>query len=82
MDTVTKYIELIEKSDENASQNKSKITQDIIDMEGMSGTKTRHFYNNLLHFEDCRYLEIGTWKGSTTKSDTWWNGIYIGILQK
>lgn len=32
-------------------------------MDGMSGIKTRHFYNNLLNYYDARYLEIGTWKG-------------------
>jgi hypothetical protein len=37
-------------------------------MEGMSGIKTRHFYNNLLNTEDARYLEIGTWKGSSVCS--------------
>jgi hypothetical protein len=37
-------------------------------MEGMSGTKTRHFYNNLLRYPDARYLEIGTWKGSSVCS--------------
>jgi hypothetical protein len=37
-------------------------------MEGMTGTKTRHFYNNLLNKEDARYLEIGTWKGSSVCS--------------
>jgi hypothetical protein len=34
----------------------------------MSGTKTRHFYNNLLEISDARYLEIGTWKGSSVCS--------------
>ena len=34
----------------------------------MSGTKTRHFYNNLLNSDDARYLEIGTWKGSSVCS--------------
>ena len=34
----------------------------------MSGTKTRHFYNNLLNTKDARYLEIGTWKGSSVCS--------------
>ena len=29
-------------------------------MDGMTGKKTRHFYNNLLNTEDARYLEIGT----------------------
>lgn len=37
-------------------------------MDGMSGTKTRHFYNNLLNYQDARYLEIGTWKGSSVCS--------------
>jgi len=37
-------------------------------MEGMSSTKTRHFYNNLLQMTDARYLEIGTYKGSSVCS--------------
>jgi len=45
-----------------------KITNEIINIDGMSGTKTRHFYNNLLNTEDVRYLEIGTWKGSSVCS--------------
>ena len=52
----------------NAEKYISKITPDIINMEGMSGIKTRHFYNNLLNKEDSRYLEIGTWKGSSVCS--------------
>jgi hypothetical protein len=65
MDT---YKTLVETSFQNAENNISKITNDIINMEGMSGTKTRHFYNNLLNTEDARYLEIGTWKGSSVCS--------------
>ena len=62
------YKTLIETSFQNAKNNISKITNDIVVMEGMSGTKTRHFYNNLLNTEDARYLEIGTWKGSSVCS--------------
>jgi len=62
------YKSLIERSFYNAENNISKITDDIINMDGMSGTKTRHFYNNLLNIEDARYLEIGTWKGSSVCS--------------
>ena len=62
------YKTLIETAFQNAENNISKITNDIINMEGMSGTKTRHFYNNLLNTEDARYLEIGTWKGSSVCS--------------
>ena len=62
------YKTLIETSFQNAENHVSKITNDIINMDGMSGAKTRHFYNNLLNTEDARYLEIGTWKGSSVCS--------------
>jgi hypothetical protein len=62
------YKNLIDTAFQNAENNFSKITDYIIDMDGMSGTKTRHFYNNLLNTEDARYLEIGTWKGSSVCS--------------
>jgi len=58
----------VEQAFEKADRDESKITQEIVDMEGMSGIKTRHFYNNLLNREDARYLEIGTWKGSSVCS--------------
>lgn len=53
---------------ENADKGISKITYGILNMEGMTGKKTRHFYNNLLNKDDARYLEIGTWKGSSVCS--------------
>jgi hypothetical protein len=59
-------IETIKKAFENTDNNVSKITQEVIDIEGMSGTLTRHFYNNLCEMEGAKYLEIGSWKGSTT----------------
>lgn len=62
------YKALIDTAFQNAENMVSKITNDIINMEGMSGTITRHFYNNLLNTEDARYLEIGTWKGSSVCS--------------
>jgi len=68
-----KYIKLIETAFQNAKKNVSKINDEIINMEGMTGIKTRHFYNNLLHNEDSRYLEIGTWKGSSVCSAMYGN---------
>nr|QBK93383.1 MAG: methyltransferase domain protein [Pithovirus LCPAC404] len=59
------YQEHIEKSLENALKQKSNITDEILLMQGMSGRYTRHFYNNICAMEDARYLEIGTWKGSS-----------------
>ena len=58
----------IDKAFDNAENHISKITSGIIHMDGMTGTKTRHFYNNLLDIPDARYLEIGTWKGSSVCS--------------
>lgn len=65
---IDKYKNHLIKSYEMAENMKSSITSDIIKMDGMSGTKTRHFYNNLLSLDDSRYLEIGTWKGSSVCS--------------
>jgi hypothetical protein len=67
------YRVLIEQSFQNAENNISKINDEIIKMQGMSGTKTRHFYNNLLNSKDARYLEIGTWKGSSVCSAMYGN---------
>jgi len=58
----------VELAFEKAERGESKITDGILNMEGMSGIKTRHFYNNLLNTHDARYLEIGTWKGSSVCS--------------
>lgn len=53
---------------ENAEKGISKIDDHIKQMEGMTGIKTRHFYNNLLTIDGSKYLEIGTWKGSSVCS--------------
>jgi hypothetical protein len=48
-----------------ADRRESKITEDVLRIEGMSGDKTRHFYNNVCSLDYIRYLEIGTWRGSS-----------------
>jgi hypothetical protein len=50
---------------DRADNNLSNITESILQIEGMSGVKTRHFYNNVCSMKDSRYLEIGTWRGSS-----------------
>jgi hypothetical protein len=62
------YRKHIQTSFSNAENRISKITDDIISMPGMTGTLTRHFYNNILNIDDARYLEIGTWAGSSVCS--------------
>lgn len=55
----------------------SKLPREILEMEGMSGLKTRIFYNELcsLEFEGRKtnYLEVGVWKGSSTCSALYGN---------
>ena len=58
-------IQNIEDSLKKTDNYESKITDEILKMDGMSGKKTRHFYNNICSMNDTRYLEIGTWKGSS-----------------
>jgi hypothetical protein len=51
---------------EQALQDNSEIPDYSLEIPGMSGIKYRHFINNLLRsIENPKYLEIGTWKGST-----------------
>ncbi len=51
---------------ELAMQGVSRLTPEVLALEGMSGTMTRHLYNNLCNLPGCRYLEVGCWKGSST----------------
>jgi hypothetical protein len=58
-------IEHCRSSVDNSNNNISKLTSDILSMDGMSGNKTRHLYNNICSLNNANYLEIGTWKGSS-----------------
>lgn len=60
---------------QKAENNDSHITDDILNYKGMSGYKTRHFYNNICSLPDCRYLEIGTYHGSSSISALYKNQI-------
>lgn len=71
------FIDHIHQAYEKANNNQSKLTQEILELEGMSGSKTRHLYNNLVAFEGARYLEIGCWKGSTLASAMYKNSAEI-----
>ena len=72
----SKYISLIENILKDVKTQKSKLPDWILEMDGMSGRKYRHFINNLIgSLEDPRYLEIGCWKGSTSCSAIFGNGV-------
>jgi hypothetical protein len=55
----------VKNSISNAFSNISNVSNDILSMEGMSGNKTRHLYNNICNLPHSTYLEVGTWKGSS-----------------
>lgn len=67
-DLVHKYISHVAKASFGAMEYNSKCSSEILALDGMSGSMTRHFYNNLVSMENTRYLEVGTWKGSSTCS--------------
>jgi hypothetical protein len=61
-------IDHVSKAYSYAEAGISKVSRDILELEGLSGVYTRHFYNNLCSMPNARYLEIGTWKGSSVCS--------------
>jgi len=65
MYTLEELIDHTKQSIENAYNNKSKLSQEVLLMEGMSGDKTRHLYNNICNLSETNYVEVGTWKGSS-----------------
>jgi hypothetical protein len=73
--TLEQLINHAKSSVDNANNNISKLTSDILSMDGMSGNKTRHLYNNICSLNNANYLEIGTWKGSSFISAFYENDI-------
>lgn len=69
----SKYADLIELA---LSKDDTKLPDWILEMDGMSGKKYRHFINNLIsNIEDSRYLEVGCWKGSTSCAAIYGNNV-------
>lgn len=61
------------KIDPNTDEGK-----EILEYNGYTGTRTRHFYNNICNsnaLKDIKYLEIGTWNGSSSMSAVYKNNI-------
>jgi glycosyltransferase involved in cell wall biosynthesis len=61
---------------EMARRDDSRLTPAIRSIEGMSGQRYRSFINNYVHGEpDARYLEIGSWAGSTATAALFGNKV-------
>lgn len=65
LDYENAWIAHIEQSIECADMGRSKLNDNILNIQGMSSAKGRHFLNNLCSLPGACYLEIGTWRGST-----------------
>ena len=83
-DNVMRLIHHICHSVINARNGTSKIDinttegKEILEYEGYTGTRTRHFYNNICNSDkvnNIKYLEIGTWNGSSSMSAVYKNKI-------
>ena len=64
--TISDEARLVKHSFDQALNNESYLPPEIRDIDGMSGQKYRTFINNLVR--SClspRYLEVGSWTGST-----------------
>jgi hypothetical protein len=56
--------------------DKHKISYELLTLQGMSGRNYRKFINNLVgSIDECRYLEIGSWMGSTLCSALYKNDV-------
>jgi hypothetical protein len=74
-------IDVVKNSISDADREKSQLDEAVLKIDGMSSDKVRHLLNNLCrHMDDTRYLEVGTWKGSTLISASYKNeGTFIGV---
>jgi len=65
--------------------NRSKLTDEILKLDGMSSPKIRHLLNNLIcqlgvGNNSVRYLEIGTWKGTSFVSALYGNEVERAVV--
>jgi hypothetical protein len=77
---VEMYRQLIKTAHQSAERGQSKLPPEILAMSGMSGLKTRHFYNHMLTLDDSRYLEIGPWMGSSVCSAMYGNAGNVVVI--
>ena len=54
----------------------SKLTQDILDIHGITSNKVKCFLNNICNIDNATYLELGVFRGATFCSAIYGNDIY------
>jgi hypothetical protein len=73
-------VEFLEDSLFKSVRGESKITRDILNIDGMSSPKGRHLLNNLCSSSDVNFLEIGSYEGSTSVAALYENKINYTII--
>ena len=73
--SIERLIEHAKYSYYQATCNISKLSESILDMNGMSGKQTRHLYNNLCSLDNITYVEVGTYTGSSLISAIYHNNL-------
>ena len=64
-----------------AVKEETKLPDWILSLHGMSGKRYRIFINNLIeNIQDARYLEIGSWSGSTVCSAVYKNKVHSACI--
>jgi len=81
MDTqlIEKLISQVETAITLAEQGQTQLTEKELTLEGMSSRKNRIFLNELVKNPNTRYLEIGTWRGSTLVSALYRNSPQLAV---
>ncbi len=75
------FFKNIEFAFENALSGRTQLNEKILQMEGLSGRKFRIFLNNLIKvFSKPKYLEIGSWLGSTLCSASFKNKLEVTCI--
>lgn len=63
----------VQNAIDDANSNFSDLPDEILELGGMSSPKVRHFLNNVCDRPGTRYLEVGTYAGSTLVSALYGN---------
>ena len=61
-------VQHLQESVRLGSELSSKLNSDVLQIDGMSSPKVRHFLNNVCSLDNTHYLEVGSYKGSTFMS--------------
>ncbi len=78
----SQYSTFIDDSLDLGIKEQSGLSHWVLEIDGMSGKCYRHFINNLASkIKNCRYLEVGAWKGSTSASCLYNNHVKATIIE-